>query len=258
MIIDVNVSLSRWPNRRLPLDETSKLAAALMQNGVSQAWAGTFDGLLHNDLAAANKWLVDQCRSVDEKLLLPIGAINLSLPAWEEDVRRCYELHGMKGVRLLPGYHDYTLEDPRFKQLLSLLAEKHMLLQIAVRQEDPRTQHRLLMTKDVDLKPLLTSLGDFPNLPVILLNAVSSSAVELHGQLAAAGKVYFDIATLEGLAGLERQVQSLPSERLLFGSHSPFFAFDSAKLKLEESELPAPAREQITHLNAVKILEELC
>ena len=257
MIIDVNVSLSRWPNRRLPFDETSKLAAALKQNGVSQAWAGTFDGLLHNDLAAANKWLADQCRSVDEELLLPIGAINLSLPAWEEDVRRCHELHGMKGVRLLPSYHDYTLEDARFRKLLSLLADKRMLLQIAVRQEDPRTQHRLLMTKDVDLKPLLPLLSDFPNLPVVLLNAVSSSAVELHGQLAADGRVYFDIATLEGLAGLERQLQSLPAERLLFGSHSPFFAFDSAKLKLQESELPAPTEDQITRLNAVKILSEL-
>ncbi len=256
-MIDVNVSLSRWPNRRLPLDETSKLAAALKQNGVSQAWAGTFDALLHNDLAAANKWLVDQCRSVDEKLLLPIGAINLSLPAWEEDIRCCHELHAMKGVRLLPGYHDYTLEDARFRQLLSLLADKKMLLQIAVRQEDPRTQHRLLMTKDVELKPLLPLLSDYPNLPIVVLNAVSSSAVELHGQLAAAGKVYFDIATLEGLAGLERQLQSLPAERLLFGSHSPFFAFDSARLKLQESELPAQTRDQITHLNAAKILEEL-
>ncbi|MFO1000903.1 MAG: amidohydrolase family protein [Planctomycetaceae bacterium] len=257
MIIDVNVSLSRWPNRRLPLDETSKLAAALRQNGASQAWAGTLDGLLHNDLAAANTWLTDQCRSVDEKLLLPIGAINLSLPAWEDDVRRCHELHGMKGVRILPGYHDYSLEDTRFRQLLSWLADKRMLLQIAVRQEDPRTQHRLLMTKDVDLKPLLPLLSDFPKLPIVMLNAVSSSAVELHGQLAAAGKVYFDIATLEGLAGLERQVQSLPAERLLFGSHSPFFAFDSAKLKLQESELPAQAKDQITHRNASKILEEL-
>ena len=257
MIIDVNVSLSRWPNRRLPLDETSKLAAALRQNGVSQAWAGTFDGLLHNDLAAANKSLADQCRSIDESLLLPIGAINLSLPAWEDDVLRCRELHGMKGVRLLPGYHDYTLEDARFRQLLSLLSDKKMLLQIAIRQEDPRTQHRLLMTKDVDLKPLLPLLTDFPDLPLVLLNAVSSSAVELHGQLAAAGKVYFDIATLEGLAGLERQVQSLPTERLLFGSHSPFFAFDSARLKLQESELPAQAKEQITHQNAVRILGEL-
>ena len=256
-MIDVNVSLSRWPNRRLPLDETSKLATALKRNGVTQAWAGTFDGLLHNDLAAANTWLADQCRSVDEQLLLPMGAINLSLPAWEDDVRRCHELHGMKGVRLLPGYHDYTLEDARFRQLLSLLSDKKMLLQIAVRQEDPRTQHRLLMTKDVELKPLLPMLSDFSNLPIVLLNAVSSSAVELHGQLAAAGKVYFDIATLEGLAGLERQVQSLPTERLLLGSHSPFFTFDSAKLKLQESELPAPAREQIMHLNAVKILSEL-
>jgi predicted TIM-barrel fold metal-dependent hydrolase len=256
-VIDVNVSLSRWPNRRLPLDETSKLAIALKQNGVTQAWAGTFEGLLHNDLAAANTWLADQCRSVDEQLLLPIGAVNLSLPAWEDDVRRCHEMHGIKGVRILPGYHDYTLEDARFRQLLSLLSEKKMLLQIAIRQEDPRTQHRLLMTKDVDLKPLLPMLSDFSKLQIVLLNALSSSAVELHGQLAAAGKVYFDIATVEGLAGLERQVQSLPTERLLFGTHSPFFTFDSAKLKLQESELPAPAREQIMHLNAVKILSEL-
>lgn len=257
MIVDVNISLSHWPNRRLPLEITFRLAATLKQKGVSQAWAGTFDGLLHNDLAAANKWLADQCRSIEELSLLPIGAVNLSLPAWEEDVQRCHEVHGMKGVRVLPGYHDYTLDDPRFKQLLGLLADRRMLLQVAVRQEDPRTQHRLLMTKDVDLRPLLALLSDFPKLPVILLNAVSSSAVELHGQLAAAGKVYFDIATLEGLAGLERQLQSLPAERLLFGSHSPFFTFDSAKLKLQESELPAQTKDHITHLNAQRILGEL-
>jgi predicted TIM-barrel fold metal-dependent hydrolase len=256
-MIDVNISLSRWPNRRLPLDETSKLAAALKQHGVSQAWAGTFDGLLHNDLAAANKWLADQCRSVDEKLLLPIGAVNLSLPAWEDDVRRCHETFGMKGVRLLPGYHDYSLEDSRFKKLLILLSENRLFLQIAVRQEDPRTQHRLMMTKDVDLKPLLPLLSDFSGTPTILLNAVSSSNVELHGQLAATGKVYFDIATLEGLTGLERQLQSLPAERVLFGSHSPFFVFDSAKLKLQESELPAQTKELITHKNAQRILGEL-
>lgn len=256
-MIDVNVSLSRWPNRRLPLDETSRLATALKQSGVVQAWAGTFDALLHNDLAAANKWLADQCRSNNEILLLPIGAINLSLPAWEDDILRCHEGFGMKAVRLLPGYHDYTLDDSQFKKLLALLSEKRMLLQISVRQEDPRTQHRLLMTKDVDLKPLLPLLSDFAHLPMVLLNAVSGANVELHGQLAAAGKVYFDIATLEGLTGLERQLQSLPAERLLFGSHSPFFAFDAAKLKLQESEVPIQTKDLITHLNAQRILSEL-
>ena len=52
MIIDVNVSLSRWPFRRLIGDEPADLVARLRKRNVVQAWAGTFDGLLHKDLAA--------------------------------------------------------------------------------------------------------------------------------------------------------------------------------------------------------------
>ena len=45
-LIDTNVTLSRWPCRRLPLDETPALVARLRSQGVKQAWAGSFDGLL--------------------------------------------------------------------------------------------------------------------------------------------------------------------------------------------------------------------
>ena len=53
-LVDTNISLSRWPFRRCPLDDTPALVAKLREHGVTQAWAGTFDGLLHKDLAAAN------------------------------------------------------------------------------------------------------------------------------------------------------------------------------------------------------------
>jgi predicted TIM-barrel fold metal-dependent hydrolase len=257
VIVDVNISLSQWPTRRLPLDDTRLLADELLRHQVTQAWASTFDAILHNDIAAANERLASECRSVENDLLQPVGAINPGLPNWEDDVKRCDEFFGMLGVRLLPGYHNYSLDDPRFAQLLMLAKNRKMFVQIAVRQEDPRTQHPLLSVKDVDLKPLLPLLSDFSDIPIILLNALSSSNSELHGSLAAAGQVWFDIATLEGLAGLERQIRSLPAERILFGSHSPFFVFDAARFKLQESELPAPVIEQISHSNAGLLLKQL-
>ena len=69
--------------------------------------------------------------------------------------------------------------------------------------------------------------------------------------------MFFDIATLEGLAGLERQVKTIPAERILYGSHAPFFTPESAKLKLQESELPGPIPEQITHVNAATLMASI-
>ncbi len=37
MIVDTNISLSRWPFRRLPGDEPEKLVATLRHRGVVQA-----------------------------------------------------------------------------------------------------------------------------------------------------------------------------------------------------------------------------
>ncbi len=153
------------------MDETPNMVAMLKSHSVVQAWAGSLDGLLHKDLAAVNQRLTDQCRAIRDVDLRPIGSINPLAPDWQEDVRRCLEVHGMHGVRVHPNYHGYALDHPNFAQFLKLAEAKRLIVMLPIQMEDERVMHPLLRVKPVDLEPLKTLLPQFPELRTVILNA---------------------------------------------------------------------------------------
>jgi predicted TIM-barrel fold metal-dependent hydrolase len=134
--IDTNVTLFQWPGRRLPYDDPASLVRKLERHGITQAWAGSFDGLLQRDIAGVNARLADACGASGGRLI-PFGSINPMLPNWEADLQRCAEAHRMRGVRLHPNYHGYTLRDARFKQLIAVAAERRLLVQVVASLRTP-------------------------------------------------------------------------------------------------------------------------
>lgn len=258
-MIDTNVELFRWPFRRLTGDDDAgDLVARLHKKGVTQAWAGSYEGLLCRDVAGVNMRLAAACREQGADYLKPFGCVNPKSPDWEEDLRRCHEQHHMVGIRLYPNYHGYTLVDPAFTKLASLAANRNLIVQIALSMEDIRTQFPLMLVPPADPAPLAELAPRIPNLRLVLLNAGHWAGDETTSirQIRSAKNVYFDISMNEGIGGLARLIAATSPQRVVFGSHYPFFYFESALLKVKSAGLPRDQEFAIYEGNARTLLKQ--
>ncbi|MCB1093057.1 MAG: hypothetical protein KDL87_16080, partial [Verrucomicrobiae bacterium] len=242
-VIDTNSYLGPCPFRRLPQetlienpDSIARFAASSAQRSIA-TWVSSFEALLQRDFDGINERLADMVamdKAASRQFQL-FGAINPKVSGWRETLRRIDQVHRMRGIRLHPNYHGYTLDDPDLAALLDAAEQRELIVQIAVRMEDSRTQHSALSVVDVDPNPLLQVLPQMPGLRIQLLNAMRSlSDSLLLARLSELG-VHFDTAMLEGMSGIARIVEVVPEIKLCHGTYAPFFYPEAADLKLVES-----------------------
>lgn len=239
-LIDCNVHLGPHPNRDLP----SLTASVLAGLGVDEAWAAPYEALLQRDIATVNARHVARCSGP----FRPVGVVHPGLPDWQDDLHRCKEQHGLKIIRLYPGYHGYTLEDPRFLGLLELAAEAQLGVQIVVQMEDQRTQHPLMQVKPVELKPLAAAMKRTPEARVMVLNATSAMVMTT---LRGVENLWLDFTMVESVGTVENLLKIWPATQIVLSTHAPFFYPQSSLLKLQESELTPEQQVAIGRGNAL-------
>ncbi|MCB1231280.1 MAG: hypothetical protein KDN19_13480 [Verrucomicrobiae bacterium] len=242
-VIDTNTYLGPCPFRQLPQTtllekpDTVGVFAGSVGKNATTAWASSFEALLRRDYDDVNDRLfkLTQADKNAARQFQLFGAINPKVSGWRETLRRIHQDYRMRGIRLHPNYHGYTLDDPDFAALLDAAAQRDLIVQIALRMEDIRTQHPAASVADVDPRPLTELLPVLPGLKIQLLNAMHTLSDRLLlARLSDLG-VHFEIAMLEGMAGIARLVERVPEIRLCYGSYAPFFYTEAAALKLVES-----------------------
>jgi predicted TIM-barrel fold metal-dependent hydrolase len=261
-IIDTNVNLFDWPFRTLKYRDTWALVAKLKGHRVIEAWAGSFEALLSKDMAGVNQRLANECREHGLGVLIPFGGVNLAWPDWEDDVRRCHEVHKMPGLRIYPGYQPFDLGHPDMERLVKMTAERGLILQVVFGMEDPRVHHPIINVGLVTFGPLLKAIQATPNAKVQLLHFPGSPQPSDLAQFMARPNTSMDISRLEGNGAIGRMLGTItglpsaraPIERLVFGSHAPYFPVETALLKLMESPLDAQQLQAIMHGNARRLL----
>jgi len=261
-IIDTNVNLFDWPFRALKYRNTKTLVAKLKKHRIIEAWAGSFEALLAKDMNGVNTRLAAECREHGPGFLIPFGSVNLAWPDWEEDVRRCHEVHKMPGLRIYPGYQPFDLDHPGMESLVKMTSERGLILQVVFGMEDPRVYHPIITVGPVTFAPLLKAVQGTPNAKVQLLHFSGSTQADALSQFMTKPNTFLDISRLEGNGAVGRMIgaitglpsASVPVERIVFGSHAPYFPVETALLKLIESPLDGQQLQAIMHGNARRLL----
>ncbi len=129
-------------------------------------------------------------------------------------------------------------------------------MQVALKVEDVRTNHPLVDVPAVDATPLESLVLRHPKVPIIVMNNYGSVRGDAAAKLTELGNVYFEISHAEQVGALEKLIKDVPFERILFGSHFPFFNIEAALFKFRESALGGAITQDMQHMNAQRLLGE--
>lgn len=245
MLFDVNVSLGRWPFQDFAGLTATRLARQLRAEGIDGALVSPVEAMLAPDPEIWNRRLITALKRTPGLIAVPV--INPLLANWHETLQRALASPDVPSVKVLPNYHLYTPDDPALDALADCMEPHGRPLLMQARVDDERNQYPLMRVPGVDPDAILRFARRHPRLKLVCLGLYLPQVRLL---LRKTSNVMADIAFAEHLDTLRTLVNDVPAERLLFGSHTPFFEPRAAVLKMWLSDIAESDRARIAEANA--------
>lgn len=244
-LIDTHVSFGRWPWQDFSALTPDSLVASLKAEGIAEAWISAVDSIFFPDPDVPDTRLLAAFRPYPG--VTPVKTMNPLLGNWRESLKKAVESDGFRLVRILPSYHLYDLIDRPALEFATVLAGYRIPLLIPVRVEDERNQYPLLRVPTLPPDHIAHFAALHAGLKILALGA---TATEIPSLIAGNTNVLCDIAFAEREDTLKNLTASVPCERLVFGSHTPFFYTRAAVRKLLAAGIDGETRQLIACGNA--------
>ena len=240
-MIDADVWAGHYPFRPFPhpSQDLHQIKDYLQACGIQRACLASLHAAFYADPQQGNAELLPQV--VGDDFFLPVGVINPSLHNWRDTLACCVDAYGCRLVRLLPNYHLYSLADGFVADFLAEANRRRLLVAIVKRLEDERMHPLLMKVPGVENSDIIALTQRYPH-PLLILSAYLPEIKELAG---AAPQLYFDIAFAETMNTMQRLTENVAADRLLFGTHTPFFYPEAAISKVESWATGAEQRQQV-------------
>lgn len=259
MIIDINAYLGHWPFRPLRDRTAEALVTWMDRKGIDRAVVSSLDAILYKNSQAGNEELAAAVAPYPDRLI-PFATINPTYAAWEEDLERCHTELGMKGTRIYPSYHGYTVQDRVLADLIAAAAGSDWPVAIPLRMEDRRQQHWMDTAEDIAAAAVAELVSRFPEAQFMILNGIGDAA---DWAPLAQARVLIDISRLSNLrlrppprdASIPALIAALGADKLAFGTGMPIKYPDPALLKVDILDADESVKERIRWRNAAEMLK---
>ncbi|MFA6101445.1 MAG: amidohydrolase family protein [Victivallaceae bacterium] len=251
MLFDVNTAIGHWPFRKLQDNDAPSLRKLLESHKITMAAVANINGIFYKNTQDANLELAEAL-APHRDFFTGIATLNPAYAAWERDLEYCVRTLGLKGLRLLPQYHNYPVFSPEAVNIAAAAAQFDIPILIPQMIVDKRQKHWLDVETYVDVHELGRLCRKVPQAKFILTeyripaNLIDESGKPLYPNL------YIEISRLRSayMQDLAKLAQALGSDHLLFGSGAPFKEISPAILKMQCADLSGQEKAQINGLNA--------
>ena len=164
--IDVNCLVGNWPFRKIRKITFNDLKSIHEVNNMEYGYVSSLNSIFYNDPFEGDQDLHEIIKGTPYKHVL---TVNPELTWFIDNIEEGIKLFDIKGVRIYPGYHGYTLDNQPVERLCRILAEKKLPLFITIRMEDERLNY-LFQPRGIDKAELSHFLESHPENTVILLS----------------------------------------------------------------------------------------
>jgi predicted TIM-barrel fold metal-dependent hydrolase len=254
--MDASALLGRFPFRARARSDAGAYIGRMSGLGFGGALVSAVEAVFAEDSYQAERELAEEIS--DRPGLLHLKIVNPERHWWRRDLENALETLRVAGIRLVPWYHGYDLDDPRLGTVLDFAEKADLPIAIHYRMQDYRTLWMLRPPepadgKTEDLKRLLERrVGG----RLVIAGLHFSDMLSIADSVKERQNVLLDTSRLKGpWRTLEKLNDRMPVGRLLtYGSLWPLCTPECPLEQIAHSRLSESEKEGILGGNLRRLL----
>ncbi len=250
-VLDINCFAGHWPFRRIRKNTFSDLVSIHKENSISHGLVSSINAIFYNDPFEGDTEIYKELKDTSYKQAMTINPL---LVHAVRDVERGVSRLSAAAVRIYPGYHGYLSDCSELISVCEAVHYHKLPLVYTARLEDERLEY-MFRSAPFDANTAAELALRFPEMPIIFTCVRSEEVLLIWERTKNDANVFFDTSGLKNnLFAIDKLLETVPSERILFGSQYPLFCLSSTLLKIVKADCTDYQRQNMLFNNAVKLI----